>query len=98
MVIGKVRALSTFAPVALLLAMVGTALAAHPKAGKTYKGVTSAHSINGFKAPVTFKVSSNGKTLLGFKYGNLGCFGSGRAGPRTRTSSRVRSRSSGTSA
>jgi hypothetical protein len=50
------------------------ALAAHPKAGKTYSGYNSAAKVNGFRAPVSFKVSSNGTKLLGFQYGTVGCF------------------------
>lgn len=61
----------------LMLAMCATALAARPKAGKTYSGYTSAPKINGFRAPVSFKVSSKGTSLLGFRYGEVGCIPGG---------------------
>jgi hypothetical protein len=57
----------------LVLAICATALAAHPTAGKSYSGNTSAAKANGFSAPISFKVSSNGKQLLKFEYGNTGC-------------------------
>jgi hypothetical protein len=57
---------------ALSLLLAAAALAAHPKAGK-YSGFTSTPKINGFRAPVSFKVSSSGSKLLSFKYGNTGC-------------------------
>jgi hypothetical protein len=58
---------------ALTLILAGAALAAHPKAGSKYAGFTSAPKVNGFRAPVSFKVSSSGNKLLSFKYGNTGC-------------------------
>jgi hypothetical protein len=64
---------------ALSLLLAVSALAAHPKAGKTYAGFTSELPFHGFKAPVSFKVSSNGKQLLGFKWATTGC--AGRGGP-----------------
>jgi len=68
------RSLVLAAAAALLaLAICATALAAHPTAGKTYTGSTSAAKINGFSAPISFKVSTNGKKLLAFRYGNAGC-------------------------
>ncbi len=67
------RSLVLAAAALLVLALCATALAAHPMAGKTYSGYTSAAKINGFSAPVSFKVSSNGKELLTFEYGNIGC-------------------------
>jgi len=57
----------------LILAVCATALAAHPGAGKIYSGHTSAPAINGHRGPVNFKASSNGKKLLKFEYGNIGC-------------------------
>ncbi len=59
--------------VVALLALCATALAAHPPAGKQYSGFTSAAKINGFRAPIRFKVSSNAADLLAFEYGSLGC-------------------------
>ena len=57
----------------LILAVCATALAAHPSAGKTYAGDTSAPAVNGHRAPVSFRVSNTGRGLLGFSYGNIGC-------------------------
>jgi len=65
------------AAAAALLVLCATALAAHPTPGKTYTGSTSAPAINGHRGPVSFKVSSNGRSLLAFKYGNIGCIPSG---------------------
>src|SRR3984885_5057394 len=60
-----------------VLSIAATALAAQPRAGARFSGFTSASPINGFKAPVTFTVSSNGSTLQSFKYSSFGCFGAG---------------------
>jgi hypothetical protein len=65
---------------ALSLLLAVSALAAHPKAGKPYAGFTSGSAFNGFKPPVSFKVSSNGKQLLGFKYSAGDCGGMGGPG------------------
>jgi hypothetical protein len=65
---------------ALSLLLAVSALAAHPKAGKTYKGFTSAERFNGFKQPVSFKVSSNGKRLLRFQFAEGDCGGLGGPG------------------
>jgi hypothetical protein len=62
---------------ALSLLLAVGAFAAHPKAGKTYTGFVAGVTMNGFKAPVSFKVSSDGKRLLGFKWAGFGCFGGG---------------------
>jgi hypothetical protein len=77
----RTRRLAFPAVLVLALGLVGSALAAHPKGGKKYSGFTSAHSINGFKAPVSFKVSSDGKTLLGFKWAGAPCLGGISPGP-----------------
>ena len=53
------------------------AIAAHPKKGAHFAGTTSLNAINGFKAPVSFTVSSNGTALTKFTYSTLGCFGAG---------------------
>ena len=58
--------------------LAATALAAHPKPGKRYAGtITNVEKIEGFSAPVSFKVSSAATQLLSFTYGTTGCFGSG---------------------
>ena len=62
---------------ALSLLLAVGAFAAHPKAGKTYTGFVAGVTSNGFKAPVSFKVSSDGKRLLAFKWAYFGCFGGG---------------------
>jgi len=63
------------AAMSLLLAV--SALAAHPKVGKKYTGFTSLAAYRGFKAPVSFKVSRDGKRLLGFQYAEGDCGGLG---------------------
>jgi hypothetical protein len=70
------RGVGTAAAVALL-ATAGAALAAHPRRGAHFAGTTAGGAVNGFKPPVTFKVSSNGKTLMSFDYSTFGCFGAG---------------------
>ena len=74
------RTLAVIVAGALSVLLVGTALAAHPKAGKSYTGFTSAEASHGFKPPVSFKVSSDGKRLLGFKYSAGDCGGMGGPG------------------
>ena len=74
------RILSVGVALGLSAALVGSALAAHPKAAKSYKGFTSQRAFNGFKPPVSFKVSSNGKNLLAFKYSAGDCLGMGGPG------------------
>ncbi len=68
---------ATVALAVIALITAAAALAAHPNAGGRFSGFTSASPINGFKAPVTFNVSSNGSTLQNFKYSSFGCFGAG---------------------
>jgi hypothetical protein len=62
------------------MVVVGSALAAHPSAGKSYTGFTTAPAFNGFRPPVSFKTSSDGKRLLGFKYSAGDCGGMGGPG------------------
>jgi len=57
----------------LVLGICATALAASPIAGKRYTGYTTLPPINGHRGPVSFSVSSNGRSLLAFKYGTVGC-------------------------
>lgn len=59
----------------IMMLTVGIALAASPKAGN-YKGTTNAPKVNGYSAPVSFKVSGSGKQLQHFQYAD-GCFASG---------------------
>ncbi len=60
-----------------LLATATSAVAAHPKRGARFTGIVIGPKINGFKPPVEFKVSANGRTLTGFTYSTLGCFSAG---------------------
>jgi hypothetical protein len=61
----------------LALVTAASAMAAHPKKNARFTGIVIGPEINGFKPPVTFKVSSNGKILNGFTYSTLGCFSEG---------------------
>jgi hypothetical protein len=61
----------------LALVTAASAIAAHPKKNARFTGIVIGPEINGFKPPVAFKVSSNGKTLMGFTYSTLGCFSEG---------------------
>lgn len=73
----------TVIPFALAtFALAATALAAVPSGGSRFKGTTSAPAIGHFKDPVSFKVASNAKKITGFKFGTLGCFGSGGPPPK----------------
>ena len=74
------RILIAVLAVALSLLLAVSALAAHPKAGKTYAGFTSELPFHGFKAPISFKVSSDGKKLLRFQWATTGCLGRGGPG------------------
>src|SRR5207248_9306704 len=62
---------------AVALTLSASALAAHPKKGAHFRGSFAFVGVNGFKPPVSFSVSKNGKALTGFTYGTLGCFGGG---------------------
>jgi len=65
------------AVIACMLLLAAAALAAKPKKGAHFAGHTSATKVEGFRAPVTFGVSSNGRTLTNFTFGSFGCFGAG---------------------
>ena len=66
--------------VAMSLALAVGALAALPTPGKTFKGFTSVGPYRGYKATVSFKVSTTGKQLLGFVWQAGGCIGMGGPG------------------
>jgi len=69
-----------------VLIVAATALAASPKKGAKFKGPLSTSvgpiTEGKYADTVSFKVSSAGTKMLAFKWGTLGCFGSG--GPITR--------------
>ena len=65
---------------ALSLLLAASAQAAQPTAGSTYTGYLSTGVSNGFRPPVSFKVSLNGKLLRGFKWAGDGCLGMGGPG------------------
>jgi hypothetical protein len=54
---------------------VGVAAAALPHAGGRYTGPTSSKVVNGFGNSVTFLAGA--KSVRGFSFGTLGCFGFG---------------------
>jgi hypothetical protein len=62
--------------IAVLMTAV-VAIAAQPKKGAHFVGTIPGSGINGFKPPVTFTVSPNGKSLTRFTYSTFGCFGAG---------------------
>jgi hypothetical protein len=74
---GSRRWLAVLLVAVVALATAAAALAAHPKKNARFTGIVIGPEINGFKPPVTFRVSANGKTLMGFTYSALGCFGEG---------------------
>lgn len=59
------------------LALGATALAATPKKGARFSGHLSTPPVEGFKAPVKFRVDPSGKLLDNFTFGTFGCFGAG---------------------
>jgi len=63
----------------LSLLWVVAALAAQPTPGKAYSGPTTA-TYHGHTATVSFKVSSDGKHLLGFRWAGGACEGLGGGG------------------
>ena len=63
--------------VAALATATTAAIAAHPKRGAHFAGFSDLTAISGFRAPVSFSVSSSGASLLNFKFSSLGCFGAG---------------------
>lgn len=65
------------AVIAALLVLAGGALAAKPKRHAHFAGHTSVPPVLGFRAPVSFTVAANGKSLRSFSYGSFGCFGAG---------------------
>jgi hypothetical protein len=77
----RTRLIATAVACAALLFGAAVALAAHPKKGAHFNGSFNLVKFNGFKAPVAFAVSKNGKTLTGFTYSTLGCEGSGGGKP-----------------
>jgi len=68
---------AAFAAALLALALPAAAFAVKPRAGASFLGSTAAAPINGFHAPVSFKVSRDGRSLTGFRFSSLGCFGAG---------------------
>ena len=69
---GRITAIMT---AALVVGLTATAVAAHPKAGRHYRGTIAKLKVNGFAAPVSFTVSADGHKLVHFTYGTLGCQG-----------------------
>jgi hypothetical protein len=67
-------------PAALSLLLAVSAFAAQPIAGRTYTGFITGHADLGFRPPVSFKVSVNGKLIRGFKWDGDGCLGLGGPG------------------
>jgi hypothetical protein len=59
----------------LVTASASAAVAALPRAGVRFTGPTSAKVVNGFGDTVTFVAGA--KSLKGFSFGTLGCFGYG---------------------
>lgn len=75
-----IRRSATVVCVSLLagaLALCATALAAKPKKNARFSGTLKTTIVEGFRAPVTFKVSGDGKQLQNFTFGSFGCFGAG---------------------
>jgi hypothetical protein len=56
---------------------VGASLAAKPKHRARFTGHTNRAAVEGFLAPVSFTVSSDGRSLSSFTFGTFGCFGAG---------------------
>jgi hypothetical protein len=67
----------------LALIALGSALGRHSRHGQRYSGVTSAPTVGGIAAPVTFTISVDRTALTGFTYATLGCLhpGDDRSAP-----------------
>lgn len=61
----------------IVLSGAASAFGAHPKKSAHFSGTFAHIELEGFKAPVSFTVSSSGKALKGVTYSTLGCFGAG---------------------
>jgi hypothetical protein len=74
-----VKVLWSFAVVVLgcSVLLAAGAFAAKPKDGARFKGHTGRAPVEGFLAPVDFKVAPNGSGLYNFTFGSFGCFGVG---------------------
>jgi hypothetical protein len=70
------RKLAITLAVSTTLGLAGVAIAAIPTSGP-FAGKTSLRSVNGFPDIVTFVAAKTGKSLIRFKFGTLGCFGTG---------------------
>lgn len=71
------RTLIVTAATAGSLVLAASALAVLPTQKAKFYGVTSEHAVNGYKAGVTFTAPAGGRTLNGFVFETLGCFGTG---------------------
>ena len=75
-----IRRTALVAAVSLLagaLTLAAAALAATPKKGANFSGHITEAPIDGFTAPVKFRVDPKGKFLDRFTFGTFGCFGAG---------------------
>lgn len=68
---------AALAPIAAAALLATGALAAKPKHGAHFAGSTSTTPVEGFRAPVKFTVSPDGRSLFNFTFGSFGCFGAG---------------------
>jgi hypothetical protein len=75
------RKLIAVPTVLTILILAPASFALLPSGGSRFKGTTSAAKIGRFKDPVSFKVGSDASTISKFKFGTLGCFGSGGPPP-----------------
>jgi len=71
------RRLIVTASAAAALVFAASALAVVPSQKSVFKGYTTEHAVNGFKPTIQFTAQPGGKTLTGFTFQTLGCFGSG---------------------
>jgi hypothetical protein len=71
------RRLTGIAAFMLALAVAASAIAALPATRASFGGITSEKKINGFSGVVTFTAGKNGRSLNGFAFQTLGCFGVG---------------------
>lgn len=69
-----------FAALCLVAVAAVPAFAAHPMAGKTYRGSIPAAAYNGHQPPVTFNVGRTGRHINSFTWMGFGCFGAGGPG------------------
>jgi hypothetical protein len=70
--------LSILAALVLAASAVASTSAVLPTQRSKFAGVTSEHKVNGYKPTINFTTPAGGRSLKGFVFQTLGCFGIGQ--------------------